>query len=241
MRRLVTWEDVEELAGVAHRKREDQPIWFSSRERGLGCGRGGVPIAQSEIREAGEQMRFDESVRREAGGRRHALSVSEDSQRRGRVSLGQADRCVGEVNGVDPFVFGGELVERCARLIWHSETSEPFGDHRREDVHTAEQRLRLHGGGQRLECRPMLPATGVQHARDHVQQHLDSRVDACLDDVPAAAQPTLSLLELALPHRGRGDRPERGREHRAIAQAVALAQGERLTTALACLRERDER
>jgi hypothetical protein len=47
MCRLVTWEDVEELARVAHRKREDQPIWFSSSERGLGCGSGGVPIAQS--------------------------------------------------------------------------------------------------------------------------------------------------------------------------------------------------
>ena len=47
MRRLVTWEDVEELGSVEHRKREDQPIWFSSSERGLGCGSGGVPIAQS--------------------------------------------------------------------------------------------------------------------------------------------------------------------------------------------------
>ena len=47
MRRLVTWEDVEELASVVHSKWEDQPIWFSSSERGLGCGSGGVPIAQS--------------------------------------------------------------------------------------------------------------------------------------------------------------------------------------------------
>ena len=165
VRRLVTWEDVEELAGVAHSKREDQPIWFSSSERGLGCGRGGVPIAQSQVREASEQMRFDECVRREAGRRHHALNVSEDSQRRGRVSLCQADRCSGEVNGVNPFVFGGELVERCARFVWHPETSEPFGDHRCENVHTGEKRLRLHGGGQRLECRLMLAATGMQHAR----------------------------------------------------------------------------
>ena len=83
MRRLVTWEDVEELTGVVHREREDQPIWFSSSERGLGCGRGGVAIAQGEVGEAGEQMCFDESVRREAGWRHHARSVSEDCQRRG--------------------------------------------------------------------------------------------------------------------------------------------------------------
>ena len=46
MRRSVTREDVEELGSVGHGKREDQPVWFSSSERGLGCGSGGVPIAQ---------------------------------------------------------------------------------------------------------------------------------------------------------------------------------------------------
>src|ERR1700716_2145383 len=44
VRRLVTWEDVDELARVVHGERKDQPVWFSGRERGLGCGRGGVPI-----------------------------------------------------------------------------------------------------------------------------------------------------------------------------------------------------
>jgi hypothetical protein len=47
MRRLMTWENVEELGSVVHRKREDQPIRLSSSKRGLGCGCGGVPIAQS--------------------------------------------------------------------------------------------------------------------------------------------------------------------------------------------------
>jgi hypothetical protein len=46
MRRLVNWEDVEELAGVVHGKREDQPIWLSSSERVLGCGGGGAPVVQ---------------------------------------------------------------------------------------------------------------------------------------------------------------------------------------------------
>jgi hypothetical protein len=47
MRRLVPWEDVEELASAVHSKREDQPIWFSGSEGGLGCGSSRVPIAQS--------------------------------------------------------------------------------------------------------------------------------------------------------------------------------------------------
>src|SRR5437762_2574138 len=98
----MTWEDVEELASVAHSEREDQPIWFSSSERGLGCGRGGVAIAQGEVAEAGEQMCFDESVRRSAGRRHHALNVSEDSQRRSRSFLCQADCCSREVDGVNP-------------------------------------------------------------------------------------------------------------------------------------------
>ncbi len=45
MRRFVTWEDVEEPGCVGHSKREDQPIWFSSSERGLGFSSSGVPIA----------------------------------------------------------------------------------------------------------------------------------------------------------------------------------------------------
>ena len=53
----------------------------------------------------------------------------------------------------------------------------------------------------------MLAATGMQHTRHHVQQHRGSRVDVCLDDFPTAAEPTLSLLELAHPHRYAGNRP----------------------------------
>ena len=47
VRRLVAWEGVEELARVVHGEREDQPIWFSGRERGFGCGQRRRSIAQS--------------------------------------------------------------------------------------------------------------------------------------------------------------------------------------------------
>src|SRR6266404_8771298 len=66
VRSLVTWKGLEQLAGVVHGKREDQPIWFSSSQRGLGCGGGGGPIAQRQVREAGEHMCFHECVRGEA-------------------------------------------------------------------------------------------------------------------------------------------------------------------------------
>ena len=130
-----------------------------------------------------------------------------------------------EVNGVHPFVFGGELIKRCARFVWHSEKSEPLSDHRCENVHTGEKRLRLHRCGQRPECRLLLAADGMHHSRHHVQQYRDGRVNVSLNDFPTAAEPTLSLLELAHPHRYAGKRPESGREHRAIAQAIALGEG----------------
>ena len=74
------WEDVEELGSLEHSEREDQPIWFSSSEGGLGCGSGGVPIAQSQVREASEHTCFDECVRREAKRR------SKNSRRQRRLS-----------------------------------------------------------------------------------------------------------------------------------------------------------
>ena len=77
MRSLVTSEDVEEVGSLVHGKREDQPVCFSSSERRLGCGSGGGPIAQSQVREAGEHMCFDECVCREAERRHHVLNVSE--------------------------------------------------------------------------------------------------------------------------------------------------------------------
>ena len=86
----------------------------------------------------------------------------------------------------------------------------------------------------------MLPASGVQHARRHVQQHRGGRVDVWLGDLPGAAQPALSLVELAHPDRPAGNRPERGREYRPIVQAITLGQGYRLTAALARGRDRDE-
>ncbi len=86
----------------------------------------------------------------------------------------------------------------------------------------------------------MLPATGVQHARRHVQKHCGGRVNVCLGDLPGAAQPALSLVELAHPDRHAANRPERGREYRPIVQAMTLGQGHRLTAALACGRDRDQ-
>src|SRR5258708_38382136 len=87
----MTWQNVEELGSVVHGKREDQPIRLSTSKRRLGGGSGGGPIAQSYGREAREHMCFEQCVRREAWRRNKALNGSEDSQRRGRVSLCQAD------------------------------------------------------------------------------------------------------------------------------------------------------
>ena len=124
---------------------------YNPGERILGSRGSGVPITQSQVGERGEHMRFDETVGRRTRRRRHALHVAEESNRRGRLSLCQADGCSREVDGVDPFMFGGELVERCACFIWHPEPGQPLGDHGCADVHTGEKRLHTHRGGQRLE------------------------------------------------------------------------------------------
>jgi hypothetical protein len=68
----------------------------------------------------------------------------------------------------------------------------------------------------------MLASTGMQHSSDRVEQHGGSGVNVCSDDVPTAAEPTLSLLELARPHRYGRKRPQRWGEHLAIAEAVAI-------------------
>jgi hypothetical protein len=107
-------------------------------------------------------------------------------------------------------------------------------------VHTGEERLRLRGRGKRFEGRSMLPAARVQHARHHVQKHCGGRLDVCGGDLPRAAQPALSLGELAHPDRHAADRPERRHEDRPILQAMTLGQGDRLPPALACGRDRDE-
>src|SRR5207302_4743780 len=107
MSRFVTRERVEQLRGPVHGKREDQPIWLGGSERGLGGGGGGAPMTQSQVREASEHVCFDECVRRKTEWRHHTVNVSEDSQRRGGVALGQADCCLREVNGVHPLVSGG--------------------------------------------------------------------------------------------------------------------------------------
>ncbi len=74
----------------------------------------------------------------------------------------------------------------------------------------------------------MLPASGVQLARHHVQQHGGGRVYSWLGDLPGAAQRALSFVELAHPDRPGGKRPKRGRDYRPIAQAIAFGQGDRL-------------
>src|SRR5205807_2228672 len=98
-------------------------------------------------------MRFNERERGEVDRGRHVPKISEDIQRRGGVTLRQADDCTRVVNGVEryelvrhgsafPFAFCGESIERCARLIWHPKASlsgrEPSGNRQYESVHTCE-------------------------------------------------------------------------------------------------------
>ena len=104
-----------------------------------------------------------------------------------------------------------------------------------------EERLRLRGRRKCLERRLVFSATGVQRPRCRMQEHCGGWVDDGLGDLPGAAQPALSLVELAHPDRHAGDRPKRGCEDRPIVQAVTLGQGHRLTAALACGRDRDQR
>ena len=149
MSRFVTRERVEQLRGSGHCKREHQPVRLGGRERCLGRGGGGVSIPQVQVRDAGEQMRFNERERGDDRGR-DVQDASECIQRCGRVPLRQADHCARVVNGTHlPVVdgtdlpgLGGESGERCARLIWHPKASlrgrEPSGDPRRESVHTCE-------------------------------------------------------------------------------------------------------
>jgi len=85
----------------------------------------------------------------------------------------------------------------------------------------------------------LLAATDLQHSRHHVQQHRASGVNVCLDDIPTSAEQTRALVELAHPYGHAGNCPERGREHRAIAQAIAFGQRERVTTTFPGVRERD--
>ena len=101
MSRFVTRERVEQLRGVGHCEREDQPVWLGGRERCLGCGSGGVSISQVQVRDAGEQMRFDERERGDDPGRA-VPNLSEYVQRRSGVPLRHADHRTRVVNG-DPF------------------------------------------------------------------------------------------------------------------------------------------
>ena len=86
----------------------------------------------------------------------------------------------------------------------------------------------------------MLPAGGVQHARNQVQQHRGGRFNVRLGDCPRAAQGALTFVELAQPKRHTGNRPERGREYRPVAPAVTLGQDYCLPSAFARGLERDE-
>ena len=107
MSRFVTRERVEQLRGFGHRKREDQPVRLGGCERCLGCGSGGVSIPQVQVRDAGEQMRFNERERG-AGRGRDVRNVSKYVQRTGGVSLRHADHCARVVNETHPTGFGRE-------------------------------------------------------------------------------------------------------------------------------------
>src|SRR3954454_21517434 len=87
----------------------------------------------------------------------------------------------------------------------------------------------------------MLPANGVQLARNQVQQHRGGRVELWLGDLPGAAQRALSFVELSHPDRPEGARAKRGREYRPIIQAIAFGQSYRLTPPFARARQRDKR
>src|SRR4051794_32227127 len=85
----------------------------------------------------------------------------------------------------------------------------------------------------------MPPPSGVQLARDQVQQRRGGRVSLWLGALPGAAQRALSFVDLSHPDRPEGNRPKRGREYRPIAQAMALGQSDRLAPPFARARERD--
>src|SRR4051812_17361702 len=87
----------------------------------------------------------------------------------------------------------------------------------------------------------MLPASGVQLTRHHVQQHRGCRVNVWRGDLPGSAQRALSFVELSHPDRPEGNRPKPGREYRPIAQAMAFGQSDRLAPPFARARERDTR
>ena len=84
--RFVTRERVEQLRGVGQCEREDQPVRLGGRERCLGCGGGGVSIPKGEVRDAGEQMRFDERERGADRGRTSGTSRSTSTAAAGSPS-----------------------------------------------------------------------------------------------------------------------------------------------------------
>ena len=73
-------------------------------------------------------------------------------------------------------------------------------------MHACEWPLSLRCRREFFERRLALPATGMQHARNHVQVHRRGRINVWLGDLPGAAQPALCLVELAHPDRVAGDR-----------------------------------
>ena len=104
---LVTWERLEQLSGIGHYKREEQPVWLGGRQCGLHGGRGGVTIPHLQVRDASEQMRFNERERR-AGHGRSVQDISKYVQRTGGVSLRHGDNCARVVNETHPTGFGRE-------------------------------------------------------------------------------------------------------------------------------------
>ena len=202
------------------------------------------------MRDAGKQVGLDYRERRGDGGR-GVQNALECNQRSRGILLSKADHCASVVNGAhltvingtDPLGIGGEARKRCARLIQHPKTRplgrEPPGNPWCEGMYTRESRLRTRRRSEFLDCRVMLRATGMQHAGRHVQKYGGGRVNVRIGYLLRAAQPALSVVELAHPDRHAADRSKRRRQNRMILEAAELGQGHRLTAALACGRDRD--
>ena len=111
MGRFVTRQRIEQLRGLGHSERENQPVRLGGRKRCLGCRGGGASIPQAQVRDTSEQIRFDERERRPGRGR-DVRNVSKYVQRTAGVSLRHADHRARVVNetGNHPTGFGRESV-----------------------------------------------------------------------------------------------------------------------------------
>ena len=137
-------------------------------------------------------MRLNEGERVDALGR--VLNIWECLQGCRSIPFRHEDhgaRVVDRLHGTHPLRFGGVVAERSASLVRHPEASlcrcEGPGNPRRQCVHPREQRLRPGCRCELLQRRLMLPASGVQLARRHVQEHRRGRVNVWLGNLPRMA------------------------------------------------------